>query len=204
MQPQSPPEDPYGFILNPEKPNKQFPFSSSSMGIKIVFVAVFALLAVVIIIVAGSMTSTSKNAQKDRLIELVQTQAEIVRVSTLANSKVSSPSAQALAVTTKITVQSAQNQTTARVSKYGLKKIDNKLISQGKNIENDKLLAEAEANNRYEETYRKILIEELKNYQTKLKSTFNSSSKSEKVLINSLANSNTLVMQMADPANSSN
>ncbi len=162
---------------------------------KIALVAVVAIIIIIGGVVLGNILGSSSDAQKQRLIELAQSQTEIVRVSTAAATKANSSDTKAIAYTNKISVQSALNQTTAQLSKYNVKS-DGKLLGQGKNAETDKLLADAASNNRYDETYKKILAEQLSNYQKLLQNTFESSNRTEKLMINQAANSNTLVISM--------
>lgn len=194
MPPQSAPPDPYGFIMNPGKP-KRPPLLGGGLRVKLLLVAILAIIVIVVGLIVGNILGSSNDAQKERLIEVAQAQTEIVRVSTTAASKANSSDTKAIAYTNKISVQSAANQTTTQLSKYGVK-TDGKLLGQGKNAETDKLLADAASNNRYDETYKKILAEQLDNYQKLLKSAFESGGKTEKVMLNRAANSNTLVVSM--------
>ena len=193
MPPKSAP-DPYGFILNPEKP-KRPPLFGGGLKFKLILLAVVAILVIIFGVIVSNILGSSNDAQKERLIEVAQAQTEIVRVSTTAASKANSSDTKAIAYTNKISVQSAVNQTTAQLSKYGVK-TDGKLLGQGKNAETDKLLADAASNNRYDETYKKILAEQLDNYQKLLKGAFESGGKTEKVMLNRAASSNTLVVSM--------
>lgn len=195
MPPQSSPNDPYGFILNPEKPKRRLPFSGGSFGMKLALVAIVTILIIIVGVILGNVLGSSNEAQKQRLIELAQAQTEIVRVSTTASGKLSGTDIRGVAFTNKLSVQSSLNQTTAQLSKYGVK-ANPKLLGQGKNSETDKLLADASANNRYDETYKKILDEQLDNYQKLLKNSFETESKTEKLMINQAAASNQLVMSM--------
>ncbi len=193
MPPQSAP-DPYGFILNPEKP-KRPPLFGGGLKFKLILVAVVAIIVIIVGVIVSNILGSSNDAQKERLIEVAQAQTEIVRVSTTAATKANSSDTKAIAYTNKISVQSAVNQTTAQLSKYGVK-TDGKLLGQGKNTETDKLLADAASNNRYDETYKKILAEQLDNYQKLLKGAFESGGKTEKIILNRAASSNTLVVSM--------
>ncbi len=199
MPPQAPipQQDPYEFILNPEKPKRQSPLGGASFGLKIALVALVAIIIIIGGVVAGKMLGASQDAQKDQLIEIAQTQNEIIRVATTASSQASSSNVKALATTTKISVQSSQNQIVDQLGKYGVKKVDNKLLGKTKNSKNDALLNEAKANNRYDETYRKILQEQLDDYQTKLKGNFQSATKKEKPILNTAFESNALIIQMS-------
>lgn len=162
---------------------------------KLALVAIVTILIIIVGVILGNVLGSSNEAQKQRLIELAQAQTEIVRVSTTASGKLSGTDIRGVAFTNKLSVQSSLNQTTAQLSKYGVK-ANPKLLGQGKNSETDKLLADASANNRYDETYKKILDEQLDNYQKLLKNSFETESKTEKLMINQAAASNQLVMSM--------
>lgn len=200
MPPNQPPTpDPYGFILNPEKPKRGLLFGGG-IKFKLILTGIVAFIVITGGVILGNSLDGPRDAQKDRLIEIAQTQTEIVRLSTIAENKAGAPSTKSLAITTKLSTESSLNQTKEALAKYGVKS-DVKLLNQGKNQKSDTLLDEATNNNRFDETYKKLMSEQLANYQKLLKSAFESGSKSEKVVLNSAGVSNTLVLQMIKPAN---
>jgi len=139
------------------------------------------------------MLGSGDKVQKERLLEIAQAQTEIVRLSSQASQKAGSIETRSLAITTRLSVQSSANQTTEALTKYGVK-ANSKMLSKGKNSKSDDLLTEAAKNNRFDETYKQILNEQLSNYQKLLKASFDSGTKKEKVFLGNAGASNTLIL----------
>lgn len=87
MQPQQPYNNPYDFIVNPQKPQRAplMSFSGGSgggMGMRIAVVGIGLVLLIVVMIVISSLFKGGGNTKN--MTSVAQDQAEILRVATLA------------------------------------------------------------------------------------------------------------------------
>jgi hypothetical protein len=108
------------------------------------------------------------------LLKVAQAQTELIRVSQLGSQKATSPSARALAVTTLLSVETAQKETVDKLKEQG-QKTNDKLLGETKNSQTDAALTAAAQNNRYDETFRQIMESQLAEYQNLLQTAFNES-----------------------------
>lgn len=184
--------DPYGFIMNPQKPKRPALFGGG-MKLKFVVIGIIVVLVMILGVGVSNILSASGNAQKNKLIKLAQTQTEIVRLANAAAIKAATPETKSLAITTQLSVESSGNQTKDALSKYGVK-ANAKLLSAGKDAKSDATLDEATKTSRYDEAYKKLLSEQLSDYQKQLKSAFDSATKKQKIFLNNAGNSNTLIL----------
>lgn len=177
MQPQNT-NDPYGFIMNSPQKQANKPIG---MGARIAVVAGGVLLLIIVAIIGNSLLSSGQKAQTQRYIELAQTQTEIIRITTLADKKAKTLNTRSYAVTTRVSLESSQKSTTAILNKRGIKeKKLTKLLSASKNPKTDAALEEATKNNRFDETFNKLLNTQLANYQKQLNDAASGASKKDK------------------------
>lgn len=171
----------YDFILNPQKPPKQ-PlkiFGGNAMVQRAVIVGAGLILLIVSIIFVMSFLNKASNAQAQKLIELGQTQQEILRVAETADDKINDSDLNRTRITAIIATRSAIKDTTDALAKRG-KKADEKLLARGQNPNNDQILTSAEQNSRFTEAYEALLKQQLDNYLLQIKSVHDSGSASEK------------------------
>ncbi len=186
QQPSAPqPQDPYGFIFQaPQKTGTSF--TPTSMKTRIIIVVSGLILLIILVAVMASLLGSAGKAQQQRYIEIAQKQTEIIRISTLAESKAKSLSARSFAVTTQLAVTSDQREMTDILAKRGINpKAQSKLLGLGQNTKTDTTLDEAEKRNRYDETLRKVLETELTNYQKLLNASAEGATASEKPILES-------------------
>lgn len=178
MPPQQ--QNPYDFIMNPQQPQRG-PRFGNSMAARIIIVVGGIILGIIIIAVIASILSGGDKDQTKRLTEIAQAQSEIIRVSALGKENAKDTKAQALAINTNVSVLSSQQEVKKLLNTRGVKeKAISKELAASKNSKNDQALDEAKKNNRYDETLITILNKQLTDYQTLLKSAYDSGTKKER------------------------
>lgn len=177
--------DPYGFIMNaPPKPPRKPLLDGSSMGVRIAVVVGGIVLLIVIGVIASSLLNQGNAAQKQKMLDVAASQAEIIRISTLAEKDITSSSTLNYAKTTKISTQSSQNALAASLKKKGVSdKAFAAIRASAKNSKNDKTLETAKSTNKYDETYIKLINESLTNYQKLLLSAAGGATIAEKKIL---------------------
>lgn len=175
----------YDFILSGgQKPRGRLslPGGSSRTGRIIIFGAGLVLL-LVISIMFFSLLSSSSRANTDKLISITQQQQEIIRVSTIGIEKARSSATRNLAVTTELSMVSAQKKMLDLLKKRG-HKVGLKQLALKQKASTTSALEEAALNNSFDETFTKLINDELTEYRTSVRATYNtSSSKTEKALL---------------------
>ena len=174
----------YDFILNPQKQPRPplVDLSGTSMIKKILIFSVGIIFLFILIASGLSFLNKSSNAQGQKLLGIVQAQAEIVRVATAAQEKITSKELLYRTINVQYSVSSSQQQLTGTLSGRGMK-IDAKKLAQGQNPQNDATLLEGEQNAKFDETYEALLTQQLQNYYLQLKDAYNSSSAKEKAIL---------------------
>jgi len=162
---------------------------------RVIFAGAGAILLIVLVVVATSFLGRASNAQKTKLTELAQTQTEIIRIASLGQENAAATQTKALATTTKLSFQSSKNSTLQALNKRGIKKVNDKILAAGRNSKNDATLDEGKKNNRYDETFQKLLEAQLANYQKQLRSAFDSGSVAEKKTLQKDATSVSLLLR---------
>ncbi len=168
MPPQNSSSDPYEFITNPStQPKRTINFGNSPLQ-RAIILGVGLLLLLIVFFVLLSVFNRAGNAQKDRLLDLAQTQAEIIRISGLADGQPVGITTRTLAINTKLAVQTDLNSTTDILAKRGVE-VDVKDLDQKRNEQTDNTLEEAKATGRFEETFAELLRDQLEDCQRLLK-----------------------------------
>jgi hypothetical protein len=177
MQPQQS-GDPYGFIMNsPARPPKQ----PLAMKARILVVGGGLILLIIIFVIVSSLLSSGQKAQRDIYVQLAQKQTEMIRISTIGSKKAKTLQAKSYAITTRVSLESSQKQTTALITKRGLKEKNlNKSLALSKNVKVDTELETAEKNNRFDETFMKIMETQLSDYQKLLNQAASGASANER------------------------
>lgn len=140
---------------------------------------------VALFVVFGMLFGGSGGSQ-DRLNSLVQRQTELIRVATLADKDTTDPTAKNLATTVKLSMTSANNQTSET-----LKKVDGKLngkqVGAKKDATVDTKLAAAKQANRFDAVFIETMAEALADYRNELKNILpEADSAAEVILIKTL------------------
>ena len=193
-------QNPYDFIMSADqRPRRSFNLGDNK-GARFVVIAVLLILIFIITMLVMSFLDKDKNAQKERLIEIAQTQTEIIRVSSLAEKDAKSADTRNFAVNTKLSVQTSQSEVSGAVARYGVKgKGLTKELSASKNPKTDAALQEASRNNRFDETFMAIMEKQLADYQKLLLAAHKAGTPADKqVLQKSIKNANVLNPTEAD------
>lgn len=190
-QPPNPaaPKNDYDFIMNPSKPPKKPLLDLASGGmLKKGLVLGGGLIILIIVLSLGlSFLGSAGKAHKQRLIEIAQTQTEIVRIAEAAEKKVGGRDLLFKISNVKLTVGSSEVEVINALSKRGVK-VKDKVLALGQNSKNDAALVEGEQTGRFDDTYQALLDEQLTNYRLRLQSAYDSSSPAEQQIIESAFN----------------
>lgn len=177
---QTPEQNPYDFIMNSGEPVKKSPLglpSGNSVLQRILIVGGGLVILLVVGIIAMSLLGGSGKSNSEQLLTLAQTQTEIMRVTDviLKQPATRSESTRILATNTALSVESTQKQVLAMIESSG-KKVNTKELGLLKNAKTDTTLNTAALNNQYDDVATQVIITELKNYRTQLKTTYDGTS----------------------------
>jgi hypothetical protein len=174
MPPQQPNQ--YEFIMgNTAKPGKGLPLGNNKLARALV-VVVIVIIVGIIAAVANSFLTKDSQAQTQRLLEIAQTQSELIRVSSIAKNKARDLDTRNFALNTQLTVQTSQQQVIKALNGRGVKsKGLNKQLGAKKNPKTDAALDEATKNNRFDATYIAILNKQIADYQKLLQGAYSGS-----------------------------
>lgn len=172
--------NPYDFILNPEKPKKTPVDLKANPKMMVMFI-VFSLLVIIIAFATlSALIGSGSNTQKQNLVDMRLQQTEIIRVSEMANDKESaSDFTKNLALNIKLTILSHEQDTMSLLGKRGQDKVDVKILASSSNPKTDTLLNDAARQNKFNETYRNTLKSLLEQYQKNLQKSYDSGNKNE-------------------------
>ncbi len=176
----------YDFILNhnPAPKRSIIPGAGSSLKQRILFVVIGGGVLLILIVLVASLLSGAGKEKGQRLLQIAQAQNELIRVSTLGVTKATSSNARALAITTQLSMETAQKDVLSQMQKQG-QNTNPTTLAATKDSKTDDALAAAAQNNRYDETFLQIMHTSLTDYQNLLKTAFDeSSSKSMQTLLN--------------------
>lgn len=173
--------NPYEFITNPQSPKRQARFGRTPLQRTIIVVGSVSLL--LIIFVAGaSLLNRSANEQKDKLVRLAQTQAEIARVAEIGEKDGVGRETKTLAAIANQGLISAQNETTELLAQRGTK-LNNSSLSALKSKQTDAELEAATSRSSFDDTFNSVLDRLLEDYMTQLKSAQTSGNNREKEVL---------------------
>lgn len=178
----------YDFILNPPSTKKKhlLPTSNSPKQRILIAVAFGGVMLIVLILVIGMLFGSKNNSAT--LIDLAAQQSEIIRVSDIGANKAKTPAAKNLAITTKLSLQTTQNQTLDHLKKLK-NTVGTKELAQKKNTKTDQQLDAAAVNNKFDEIFIQIIRSSLSDYRTAVKKLYDTtSSKTEKQFLASSYN----------------
>lgn len=180
-----PSSDPYGFIMNaPPKPPRKPLLNGSSMGVRIAVVAGGVVLLIVIGAIVSTLLNQGNKAQTQKMLDVAASQAEIIRISTLAEKDITSSSTLNYAKITRLSTQSSQNELAAALKKKGVsEKSLTATRANAKNTKADKTLETAKSSNKFDEAYIKLINESLTSYQKLLQSAAGGATKTEKIVL---------------------
>ena len=189
------PSDPYAFINNSaplgSKPSPLSPNTTKGRIILIGALAGFLLIAFVILM---SFLNNADQAKAKQYLEIGQKQTEIIRLSSIGETKGRLLETRSYAGTIKLTMTSSQNEVNKVISGRGVSTKElSKQLTKSKNTASDKILDEAEKNNRFDETFKELIDSELLKFQQQLNTVFEGSFPNEKKILESAFNQATLL-----------
>jgi len=173
MNPQQPGQNPYDFILAPQKapaPKVYLPGSNSGKGTKMALIAGLVLFIVVLFVIVGSFLS-KPNPNTTHLVGLAETQQEVNRIAMAGDSQTNTQGLKNSSITIALTLLSHQNQTITYLGKQNIK-VSLKQLSLKKSTATDTKLKTAVANSNYDIVYGQVLQSELQNYASELKTAY--------------------------------
>jgi hypothetical protein len=181
--------DPYDFILNPgTQPKKRLLPRGNSTKQRIILVVSGAVVLLMLILIVTSLLSSAGRATKQEWLKLSQQQTELIRVSDIGVDKAEGSSAKNLAITSKLTLESAQADIIGLAKKSGAE-VSQKQLEAGQNAETDSKLLAAEQTNQFDSVFVQLLKDNLKEYQDQLKKLYDLSGTKTKAIISPLYNS---------------
>jgi hypothetical protein len=188
------PDNPYGFILNPNKNETRKFLPSNSRKTRILIILLASIIVLLLVSMLFSMISRNSSAQVTRLKDLLAEQQEIIRVSAIGLENISTAETRNYLTTINYSAASQQQQ----LSKYlsGKKVTIEKTLYDSKlDTTTDKQLAAAVQNNKYEQIYDSILLTLLTEYQKDLKEAYKKATTNEsKAILTSSFNSVSLLL----------
>ncbi len=181
---------PYDFIMDTGKP-KRF---SGSLKQRVTIVSIGAVLFLVIAIVFISIIGSGGKTNIQSLVNLAQQQNELVRIATIGTTDAVSRDTKVLAETTKLSIQSNQNQTLALLSQYH-HNVSIPTLLLLKNSRTDQELTSAAQSDTFDDTFTKIIQDQLNTYKQSLQSEFKLATRnSEKTVLKTNFN-NVVIIQ---------
>lgn len=182
MQPNAPAPVPpsapsqYDFILQhgENKPKRSIlPGAGGSKKHRLLTLAIAGGILLIILVLIFSLLFGGKKTAG--LLDLAQTQQEIIRVSTLGVQQADGSTAKNLAITTELSLLSDQQKVLGQMKKQG-QKADAKRLAVKKNENTDKTLDQAALDNNYDVVFMKTIQTELTEYQQLLRQVHNATS----------------------------
>lgn len=152
------------------------------------------MFLIIIIVLGLTLLNRSNNAQNQKLLELAQTQTEILRIAEATGDKTSSANLNQIIANTSLTTQSSLNGTVALLAKRG-QKADEKKLSAGQNPANDEILTKAEQNSNFDEAYSALLNQQIGDYLIQLNGLYESSNQAERATLEEAFTSASLIKE---------
>lgn len=202
MQPeqntQSPQQNPYDFFMKPNTPpapksKLPIPLGGKSVKGKIMLAVGAGLVLLIITFLAATLFGGSKGPS-DKLLEVVQEQTELIRVTDQARINARSTKTQVFATNVQLSITSAKLQLQPIASKSGAK-TDVKNLSAKQSSTTDKNLKAAIENNQFDELFTKIIVGQLTTYKNSLYDAFKETkNKNDKAIIQTAYNGAVLLL----------
>lgn len=158
------------------------PKNSMSAGKKLLLIVVAVVVGMAALAVILALLTGGKN-ESPHLVQLLQSQQEIVRVAQDGKRNAQSENLKNFSMTASAGLSSAQSELTTYVNKLGTK-VGKDELNMGKKLQSDAALKAAMASSTYDTTYVSIMQSELNTYEKRLESaTLVSISESERAML---------------------
>lgn len=167
QNPGTPQGNPYEFILNPEKPQKNRGVKNN----KLVMLLIFGVGGVILFMVLTVLLLNAfapKKTDKATILSLAQTQQELIRISDQGSREARQQVTKNLATTIQYSLITQQKKTIELLEKNG-GKAGPKELALKQNAATDQQFTSAKATSTYDTTFTKITEDELNAYATSLK-----------------------------------
>lgn len=193
----------YDFIFNPPQPGKKsilpLPGGSSTKS-RAMVAGAGALLLLIVGFAFMSFLSNLNKADTEALVAAAQQQHELIRLAEVGTKKARSQAAKDIAITTKLALQSQQDDMLAAVRSAG-RKLSRQELAAARNPLVDEALTKAEQNNRFDEEFMAIMNSALDDYQKAVKRAYEGAkdSKLRSALAAQFESANVLAGATAEP-----
>lgn len=162
-----PPRNPYEFITNPAPPPKRPLLSGGSLKQRLLLIGGGLLVLLLLIAILSALFSSGGKGGTDALKRVAARQAEIVRLAELGAEEGQSTELRAYALNIALSVRSDQAELAGQLTEAGVKLTPQELVS-AKSTQADDALEAAAGSNRYDETFRSLIEEQLADYLSRL------------------------------------
>ena len=187
------------FIMNPQQPPKSpglFSFGGSSLPKRILLaVGGMFLLLILFVVVKGVVGGNGGSATA--LVTVAKDQQELIHLATGATQNATTDVTKNFSATALISLQSEQNQLVSYLKTNG-HKVAGKELSLKISKATDAQLAAAKSASTFDETYKSIMQEKLKAYQTDIQKAYNQTTgtKGRALLTDDIKAANLLLEQL--------
>jgi hypothetical protein len=173
---QPPNTNPYDFIFNPAPPPKKK--AGGNLPVMLGLVVGGAIILVVVIAIVMSLLNSGKGSTTEDMVGLVQSQNEIVRVSTEGVSSAIQQTTKNLAVTAEYAVLTQQGNTTVYLAEHG-RKLGTKEVALKQNARTDQQFTTAKSTSTFDLVYSQTMQSLLTDYASELKQVFTKTQNSD-------------------------
>ncbi len=166
----------YDFIMSPEgaqKPGNVFGAGSSKKS-RIIIVAIGIALLIVLFMVGSYFLTRASKQTTARMVEVVQEQAEIIRVADIGVQKARTSATKDFAVNVRLSVETSQKEILTLLRKRG-HKLNIQVLGKKENTKTDQALNDAFLTNRFDDTFSETIRGQLITYRKHLQETYNGS-----------------------------
>lgn len=173
MQPN---QNPYDFITDSEPPKKTLGFGGGSTKTRIIQVAIFSVIILIVVLVLYSLLFGNKKSTAELLYIPASQQADLIDLTKIGSEKVRESKANLKMTTANALISSQNSDTLAIIKKNGGGKNSPKAILALQDKKYEDVLKEAESNGKYEETFLALYANRLDAYKTSLESVYSQTS----------------------------
>ncbi len=173
MQPN---QNPYDFITDSEPPKKTLGLGGGSTKMRIIQVAIFAVIIFIVLMVLYTLVIGNKKSTADLLYKPAAQQADLIDLTKIGSEKVREGKANLKMTTANALLKSQNAETLAIIKKNGGGKSSTKTILTLQDKKYEDVLKEAESNGKYEETFLALYANRLDAYKTNLESVYSQTS----------------------------
>jgi len=163
--------------MNPNNESKKglLPSATSKKQRIVIFGGGLVLLLLILTVAFSVLFGGGGNGPLT--LSMAQQHTELIRITEIGEEKARGQAAKNLATTTRLTLQSSEEEILAIAN--SVQKVDKKLLVLGQSAETDKTLTEAEQRSRFDEIFTVVMSEQLEVYRKDLQTAFDTSGSSK-------------------------